>query len=318
MRSPCKNLIKTILIISFCNGCAAIPSNKVKLDYYPEVVKENMASLNLRYSYDETHAGLTQDAYSDYYKYIKKNNSDRTYEDYLFFNYFDNKENELINKSDKVSEIFNYNIIFNLKSKNSSIDKLNEKDYSGCVVKISSKKDLGFCPITNLIAPLTLAILPYYCQHTYQAQATLISYPSKEELKDKAINIFPNQINFSSDKIQIKQTKTKNNGIVKTNNYLLTKDKKRINEGDYFLDENNQIAKLLKTYELKDKVHEVWSSLMLLAAIPITPLRKLPTPDAAKSQVENTISEALTRSILNDASSFEECKKSSSSLNKKK
>ncbi len=63
----------------------------------------------------------------------------------------------------------------------------------------------------------------------------------------------------------------------------------------------------------KDKVHEVWSSLFALAAVPITSLRKTPTPYAAKAQVENTISEALVRQVLHDASTFEECQKTSPS-----
>lgn len=67
--------------------------------------------------------------------------------------------------------------------------------------------------------------------------------------------------------------------------------------------------KILKSYELKDKVHEVWSSLMLLVAIPIKPIRKLPSARAGKLIVENNISEALVRSILNDAKSFPECQK---------
>jgi len=75
--------------------------------------------------------------------------------------------------------------------------------------------------------------------------------------------------------------------------------------------------KVLKSYELKDKVHEVWSSLMVLAAIPIKPIRKLPSARAGKLIVENNISEALTRSILNDASNFKECQKDQPLLPKK-
>ena len=67
--------------------------------------------------------------------------------------------------------------------------------------------------------------------------------------------------------------------------------------------------KTLKTYELKDKVHEVWSLLMILAGFVYKPLHELPSDDYGKRITESTISEALTRSILNDASSFEECKK---------
>lgn len=67
--------------------------------------------------------------------------------------------------------------------------------------------------------------------------------------------------------------------------------------------------KVLKDYELKDKVHEVWSLLMILAGFAIKSLHELPSDDYGRRIVENTISEALTRSILNDASNFKECQK---------
>lgn len=67
--------------------------------------------------------------------------------------------------------------------------------------------------------------------------------------------------------------------------------------------------RVLKEYYLKDEVHEVWSSIMLLLAIPMTSLRDLKTPEAAKKIVENNISEALSRQILNDAAKFPECQK---------
>ncbi len=175
---------------------------------------------------------------------------------------------------------------------------------ASCFVKISTKsedKEDGLCEPYFAVTFFTLFTIPFYCQHNYQAQASLIHYPSESSLKDKSINVNPKQVDFSNNKIQIKQTKK--------GNYLLTEDKQRINEGEYFLDENNNLAKLLKTYELKDKVHEVWSSLMLLAAIPIKPIRKLPSARAGKLIVENNISEALVRSILNDASNFKECQK---------
>ena len=66
---------------------------------------------------------------------------------------------------------------------------------------------------------------------------------------------------------------------------------------------------ILKSYELKDKVHEVWSLLMILAGFAIKSLHELPSDDYGRRIVENNISEALTRSILNDAKSFPECQK---------
>jgi hypothetical protein len=75
--------------------------------------------------------------------------------------------------------------------------------------------------------------------------------------------------------------------------------------------------KVLKSYELKDKVHEVWSLLMILAGFAINSLHELPSDDYGRRIVENTISEALTRSILNDASNFKECQKDQPLLPKK-
>ncbi len=173
-----------------------------------------------------------------------------------------------------------------------------------CHVMISSNNDYGtsnVCQVYGILAGFTLFIVPAYCYWNYQVQASLIHYPSESSLRDKPINVNPKQVDFSNNKIQIKQTKK--------GNYLLTEDKQRINEGEYFLDENNNLAKLLKTYELKDKVHEVWSLLMILAGFAIKSLHELPSDDYGRRIVENTISEALVRSILNDASNFKECQK---------
>ena len=74
--------------------------------------------------------------------------------------------------------------------------------------------------------------------------------------------------------------------------------------------------KVLKSYELKDKVHEYWSLIALLGEIFVAVIHpstiknsNISTPERAKIDTENTISEALTRSILNDASNFKECQK---------
>ncbi len=197
----------------------------------------------------------------------------------------------MITKADKIDGIFNYKIVFALKTKNSLISRFDEKNKGGCVIKISSKKDLGFCPITNLIVPFTLFTFPYYCQHIYKAKATLISYP-----KDSQIH--------GTIKTSIREAKI----------------------GDIFLDENDRPAKILKTYELKDKVHEIWSSLWMLSWLVVEPnkyssiqnkyLEVGRHPDVAKTETENTISEALVRQVLHDASTFEECQKTSPS-NKK-
>ncbi len=79
--------------------------------------------------------------------------------------------------------------------------------------------------------------------------------------------------------------------------------------------------KTLKTYELKDKVHEVWSSLWMLSWFIVNPNKYAPNaeyPNDAKKIMEDKISEALTRSILNDASQFKECQKDQPSSSNKK
>lgn len=71
---------------------------------------------------------------------------------------------------------------------------------------------------------------------------------------------------------------------------------------------NNRI---LKEYDLKDKVHEVWSLFWALSWFVVNPTKYSNSdyPEEAKKTTEKTLSEALTRSILNDASNFEECQK---------
>ena len=63
--------------------------------------------------------------------------------------------------------------------------------------------------------------------------------------------------------------------------------------------------RILKEYDLKDKVHEVWSSLWMLNPWSWNE----PSPEYGKKIVEETISEALTRSVLSDAAQFPECQK---------
>ncbi len=76
--------------------------------------------------------------------------------------------------------------------------------------------------------------------------------------------------------------------------------------------------RVLKEYYLKDKVHEVWSLLWFLATLPVDSWGGGPTPEGAKKIVEQNISEALTRSILNDASNFKECQKDQPLIAKEK
>mgnify|MGYP000450961209 CR=1 FL=1 len=75
--------------------------------------------------------------------------------------------------------------------------------------------------------------------------------------------------------------------------------------------------RVLKEYYLKDKVHEVWSLLWFLATLPVDSWGRGPTPEGAKKIVEQNISEAISRQILNDASNFKECQKDQPLLPKK-
>lgn len=64
---------------------------------------------------------------------------------------------------------------------------------------------------------------------------------------------------------------------------------------------------VLKEYYLKDKVHEVWSFFFLVTMLP--GLKEPDDPKHSMQQIEQTVSEALSRQILNDASKFKECRK---------
>ena len=160
---------------------------------------------------------------------------------------------------------------------------------SSCVVRISTMHSAPFprtCIANYFLSGVTLFILPYYCQHTYEARATLISHPKDSEISGA---ILPS---ISGAK-----------------------------PGDIFLESDDQPAKILKTYELEDKVHEVWSLLWMLSWLVVEPNKYAPNAEYPKDAVkitEDKISEALTRSILHDASTFKECQKPSSSPSNKK
>jgi len=67
--------------------------------------------------------------------------------------------------------------------------------------------------------------------------------------------------------------------------------------------------RVLKEYYLKDKMHEVWSSLWFLSALLVDKWGRGPTPKGAGEIVEQNISEALARQIINEANQFSECRK---------
>lgn len=164
-------------------------------------------------------------------------------------------------------------------------NKLNKPNK--CLIKVksvSSEEFDGLCGPYYFLSGFTIFIFPYYCINHYQAQASLISYPPESSILGKNTNILPSQ--------------------------------SQAKPGDYFLDENNRLAKLLKTYELKDKVHEYWSLIALLGELVVVVVHpstirdsNISTPERAKQDTENVISEALVRQVLNDAATFEECKK---------
>lgn len=276
MKSYLIRLITTLILLPLLLlGCAGIPGKRVKLKDYPAVNKNILKTSKVSYFIVDN---LDKSQGFNIGTTLTKINSPRDFNEELVRNFSKN----------------------NIESY--------QRDNGSCVALVdTSKRDDefdGICGPHFIISYFTLFTLPFYCQHNYQAQASLIHYPSESSLKDRSININPKQVDFSNNKIQIKQTKK--------GNYLLTEDKQRINEGEYFLDENNNLAKLLKTYELKDKVHEVWSSLWMLSWFVINPTKYAPNaehPKDAKKIVENTISEALVRQILNDAKSFPECQK---------
>lgn len=226
--------IKLILIATFLTGCAGIPAKKIKLENYPNSEQKDLEKLDL--SYDVVA--------------FEPNNGGID---------------------------FNKSLVSKLESVDREILKTNNDKPTKCVVKVSAMADTPWartCIANYFLAGFTLFTIPYYCQHIYEAHATLISYPKDSEITG---NILPS----------ITQAKA----------------------GDLFLDENNRAARLLKTYDLKDKVHEVWSSLWMLSWFVVDSWGRGPTPEGAKDLTKEAISEALVRSILNDAKTFPECTK---------
>ncbi len=130
--------------------------------------------------------------------------------------------------------------------------KPKSKNPPKCLVNslVGDTNKLLTCPLpTNLIAPITLYIIPYYCAAHYTADAGLL---------------------FKTNKID--------------------------SEGD-------PVYEVVKEFELKDKVHELWSSLWMLNPFAWDE----PTPKVAKSRTHHRISEAMVRQVINEALSRKEC-----------
>ncbi len=195
-----------VIFIIFLSNCAGIPGKNLKLEDYPDISNISTDDLDITS------------------KIIRKS-------DY---------------KEAKGMSGFIHSISNTLSKKKIESFHVRNKKIGPCELEIKPEIDFIFCPITNLISPLTLTIIPYYCQQNYQINAKLIS--------------------------------TKDNRI-------------------------------LKEYELKEKVHEIWSLPMFLVAIPVKSLRSIPAPEGAKKMTEDKLAEALTRQVINDANNSSECKK---------
>ena len=78
-------------------------------------------------------------------------------------------------------EEFNIKITNELESK--GVYQTNDKP-NNCIIEIFSKKSFSNCWITNLISPLTLMIVPYYCKDIFEVNASIISTKDNKVLKE--------------------------------------------------------------------------------------------------------------------------------------
>jgi hypothetical protein len=198
-------ITKVILVINLLSGCAGIPARKVKLDDYPKSFAQDVRNLNLSYDYDKIRDEINNIPYraefegAVYYKdnkghfrygsvYNKKRNE-------KYFDY-ETKEKDLVGNEigaykDFVDDLkhrpyFDYSIVKNLKSKNPHIVRKKYNDPGGCMVRLESANYTNFprlCIANHFLAGFTLFTIPYYCQHTYEARATLLSHPQDSEIQ---------------------------------------------------------------------------------------------------------------------------------------
>ena len=146
-------------MLCFVVSCASIPGNNVRLEKYPS--DENAGSLDLNYGYEWP--------YPSPYRQDDKENSE-----------------------------FKQKIISKLEEKSSQIKESKSGKSAKCIVKIAARVRGGnffTCPITNLISPLTLTIIPFYCQSIFEIHASLMSTKTNltlatYDLKDKAHEIW--------------------------------------------------------------------------------------------------------------------------------
>jgi hypothetical protein len=176
--------------------------------------------------------------------------------------------------NDKVGEIFS--------SEEYNI-KYSGKNYKNCEIKFSSDSYYPlekFCNAYGILSGFTLFIIPAYCQKNFELKASLVTRIDESQLTNQSMIIKPNE--------------------------------EEAKEGEYFIDENNNLTKLLKRYYLKDKVHEVWSLIWGITWPIINPSKYIDGidfPEEAKEDTKERISEALARQVIHDANQFEECKK---------
>ncbi len=178
----------------------------------------------------------------------------------------------------------NYPTVTNKDSENINLNStLQNNKNSQCEVRKKFTERWGSfltCYIGVFPSFFTATIIPYYCQNIYELDASLVATIPESHLQSLPLTIKPS----------IKEAK----------------------EGDYYLNENNELTKLLKTYYLEDKVHEVWSLIWMLNPFSWDEA----TPERAKSETQSRMSQALARQVIHDANQFEECKKTQNQPNK--
>ena len=137
------------------SSCASFSANKVNISDYPQISRFKVSKLSL-----VAEAKLSKNP---------KNSS--FISDQNFF-------------AVKIADEVNYSLNANSRT------KLRRK----CSATVETNIDLVFCPMTNLISPLTLTVFPYYCQYSFESKATLKTSSGKilkeYQLNDRAHEVW--------------------------------------------------------------------------------------------------------------------------------
>lgn len=240
-------IVINFVLIFAISSCASFPENKIKLSDYPEINKEEIKNLDLGYG-------------------------------------------KVNFKPDHRGFDFATTMLTEMEQQMKANKGTKENNSRSCYVQISAMHSATFpriCIAHYFIAGFTLFTIPYYCQHIFEAKATLIANNPEPTTTNKSTNKSkPDSANHQTNKQQTNNTTSP----------------------------NQTQPKILKEYYFKDKAHEVWSSIMFLTAF--TTVWTFPdmwsnmhTPEDANNKIQQTISEALTRSVIRDASQFSECQK---------